>query len=485
MSARIIFYSPSEILVQGDSHLKDWREGLEFPIPGHEYTPSFQAGTWDGLYRPGKWLRRSGSGWEFRGSRGLLHRIRDLYPDLLLPTELSRTHLDPLELSVILEHPTLRDYQRQALMQIFLHRWGRIALATNAGKGAIIGITASFFSKQKRRVLILCDEIAVFQALQEEIALWGKLSPSLVTSGSRKIPEELVTIAMVQTLSRRVSGKAGAVWREWLARMEVVLLDEADKATAKTWKKLLNFTTHSSHRIGFSGTFPGTAYGDLLMDELMGPVLVREKNMDLVERGISARPEVILHHFDSSFTLDDYFPGWKEWKQKSGPEKRLHVYDHAVVMNEIRHRFIQSLIQPGIPTCVVVNRVDHGRALAEAIPDAIFLSGSSSKTVREKVLQAFIAREFLVLVATKILDRGTNKLGHTVDLIFASGEGSTRQTLQRIGRGLRRSGGKEFLRLIDIVDSGHEYLHKAGKKRLALYRAEGFEVEVVRGHNGY
>jgi superfamily II DNA or RNA helicase len=74
------------------------------------------------------------------------------------------------------------------------------------------------------------------------------------------------------------------------------------------------------------------------------------------------------------------------------------------------------------------------------------------KEERISVLDDFQAGRVRVIVVTKILDRGTNRLGHTDDLIFASGEGSTTQTLQRIGRGLRRGGGKEFLRLVDIVD---------------------------------
>ena len=77
-----------------------------------------------------------------------------------------------------------------------------------------------------------------------------------------------------------------------------------------------------------------------------------------------------------------------------------------------------------------------------------------------------------------ILDRGTNRLGHAIDIIFASGEGSSRQSLQRIGRGLRRTGGKEFLRLLDVIDQGHRYLHVAAKKRITLYHAEGFEVVI-------
>ena len=127
-----------------------------------------------------------------------------------------------------------------------------------------------------------------------------------------------------------------------------------------------------------------------------------------------------------------------------------------------------------------MRRIDHGSALEDTIPGSCFIDGSASKKFRREVLDDFEAGKFPVLIVTKILDRGTNRLGHATDLIFASGEGSRRETLQRIGRGLRRGGGKKDLRLHDIIDRGHKYLHSSATKRVRLYDREGFDVEIVR-----
>jgi superfamily II DNA or RNA helicase len=438
--------------------------------------PSFQRGDWDGYYRPGKWCRQMGDGWEFRGSRGLLPRLMALGPDIDFRGEFFRGTLTEGMVSGIEGVPTLRDYQREALVKSLLCKWGRIAFATNAGKGAVIGLLARLLQKEGRKSLILCDELAVFQALQEEVEAWAGVTPSLVESGRKEPPEGAVVIGMVPTLARRFrGGKEATIWKLWLSEFTGVFLDEADKATAATWRRVLRYAGNSEYRLGFSGTFPSDAYGDLLMDELMGPILLREKNIDLVERGISARPQVVLSSYDASDFLD-YFP--PDWKRRTGPERRRWVFETAVVFNQERHQHILSLIQPGTPTCVIVNRVVHGEQLADVIPGSVFLSGSASKSRRNEVLGAFAAGEFSVLIVTKILDRGTNRLGHAVDLIFASGEGSLRQSLQRIGRGLRRTGGKEFLRLVDVIDRGHKYLHKGGRKRIELYHREEFNVEI-------
>jgi superfamily II DNA or RNA helicase len=174
----------------------------------------------------------------------------------------------------------------------------------------------------------------------------------------------------------------------------------------------------------------------------------------------------------------------------AAPEQRTWVYDVAIGLNDERHRFIASLIQPEVPTAVVVNRIEHGLSLSRTIPGAVFLDGSCSENERIAVLEDFRLGKTRVVVVTKILDRGTNRLGNAEDLIFASGEGSATQTLQRIGRGLRRANGKEFLRLVDIVDHivaskadrraqmAAGFLQAAARRRLEVYATEGFEVQV-------
>ncbi len=469
--------SPTEIIISGDATIRERREALSVLVPGHEYTPKFKSGDWDGRYRPGRWCNRRGGGWEIRASRGLLRRLTEGLEEVTTDNGLSSPQLDAFERACIEQLPEeWRDYQKEAVSLALLHKWGRVALATNAGKGAVIAILSKIMREKGKPTLILCDELEVFRALEDEIQSWAGITLGKVQSGEKGFPHEQVVLAMVPTLARRLISKdldTRRLWASWVADFECVLLDEADKATAKTWRRILTAAKNSDVRIGFSGTFPEDLYGSLMMDELMGPELLGIKNMDLVERGISARPVVSLYAFDAEIPTSQ-FP-WN-FRRLTGPQKRLWIYDHAIVNNTRRHAFIQSLIRPGIPTCVIVNRIDHGTVLEQVLPNSRFLNGTASKKERDEVLAAFQASEFQVLIVTKILDRGSNRLGHAVDLVFASSEGSVKQSLQRIGRGLRRTDNKDFLHLRDIIDSGHPYLATAGRKRIQLYNSEGFEV---------
>lgn len=483
--------STTEVLVRGSEAVREWREAHRFAVPGAEYSLQYQRHHWDGTWAPGKWCRLVGETWEMLCSVGLVSRLqRELNVELKLPVGADMALVEQYCMQAAGDRTQdLRDYQFEALRAALSRGWGRVALATNAGKGAVIALLAGYAMEHGLNALILCDELAVYDALLGEIRKWSKLSVRKVQAGITVPPKNGVSLAMVPTLARRLDSgtlQQRGAWREWVARQHMLLLDEADKARAPSWKLILRNASGSWWRVGFSGTFPTDEYNDLLLDELMGPVLSRARNADLIERGISAKPLIELQGFDVTAALKGFRLSW----QIRGAARRQMIFERAIVRNEARHAAIAALIRPDVLTVVIVNRVEHGKLLARAIGNATFLDGSASADERNRVLETWRRGRGNVLVATKILDRGTNRLGAAADVIFASGEGSATQTLQRLGRGLRRAGGKEFLRLVDLIDrvvpgddealeAASAFIHVGGRKRTQLYADEGFEARVL------
>lgn len=496
--------SAAEVLVVGTEALFAWREKSRVLVPGYEYSRLYERGLWDGTWAPGKWCRMREDGvYELRCSRGLQQRALAALDFVMPPSQ----QLMADALSYIVGHPRyreLRDYQKDAFVRAAVEGWGRIAFATNAGKGAVIALLADFARLRGEKVLICCDEVAVYDALLGELKAWTNCMPGLIKAGAKEPTDAPIHLAMIPTLALRLKlkkDKSNAEevngWRTWVAQHGMLLLDEADKATADTWKRVTAAAKGSRWRVGFSGTFPAAlSYDDWRLEEFIGPVLASQRNMALVERGISARPTVTLAGFDATLSVCPP-PRWDDWKAMTGPIRRQWAYEKAIVYNLERHRYVLSLIRPDVPTAIVINRIDHGEQLSETIPGSVFLDGSDSENWRIKTLDEFRAGTFKVLIVTKILDRGTNRLGYAQDVIFASGEGSDRQTLQRIGRGLRRADGKAELRVVDVIDrvevgedaTDHAsrrlrtiagYLHRAGRSRVDLYEREGFDVEVAR-----
>lgn len=416
---------------------------------------------WNGRRCPGEWER---------GSTRRLLLGRGFLPKVLAEFQVSEV----LGLEVPPEIPivsadNLRDYQSEALKVLFSRRWGRIALPTNAGKGAVIALAAHSLALAQRRTLILCDEVSVFQALQQEIETWSGRLPYLVTAGVKIPPDSMITLAMVPTLTRRVVD-----WSEWLSGVDAVLLDEADKSSAPTWQKILAAVPNTHIRIGFSGTFleDEVSVPEMTVLESVGPVLMRLKNSDLIERKISAKPFVELVPYEHHPVLPSEF-----WDM-DGPSRKQYIFNQEIIHNAARHQLIAELLDPNEPNAIVVNYIEHGEELERVIPNSVFLQGADNVGRRTEVLDQFKRGEFQNLIVTKILDRGTNELGKVVGLVMASGQGSDRQNLQRIGRGLRRADGKEFLFLKDVVDRGHKYFDGASIRRVRLYNNEGFDITI-------
>lgn len=486
--AHVTFLSPSAFLLDGPG-VRAWRVSSGLFIEGAEHSKLYKKKLWDGMYYPGEWEQNTG---RLILGRGLIERIFTEFDVVQISDPPVSTRPTEIPLSYLPNFDTLRDYQVSALKAIIDKKWGRIGFPTNAGKGAIIGLSAMALSRSGYPVIILCDEIAVFQALIKEIDTWTGAKPSIVNADPTYIPESPIVLAMIPTLyarckpvvkkkdesdeSFRSRKDRQQKWMMWLSRFEVALLDEADKASAASWKFIMQHLENTQYRIGFSGTFfDEKTSQELVLQEFLGPVIMRLRNAQMIERKISARPFVELVPFDNSSIELPPKGTWRKWH---GAQKRQWIYEHGVVHNRKRHYLISQILDPNAPNAIIVNYIQHGRELAATIPNSCFLHGDDDKEVRETVLAAYKKGDFQNLIVSKILDRGTNDLGHAVGLIFASGQGSLRQTLQRIGRGLRRTGGKEFLFLRDVIDRGSKYFETAGTKRITLYNDEGFEVSI-------
>jgi superfamily II DNA or RNA helicase len=526
----IRFLSASEFEVVGGEEIREWRESLRVDVPGSEFNPRLRklrgilasarkAVDLEGIasaeaalrsfttWAPGR-VRSRGEEVVLRCSRGLLPRLQESF-DFEIADAPSPVSVE--EFAAFLEQTPnvskLRPYQTTALDAALRSGWGRIAQATNSGKGAVIALCGSFARSKGKRVLVCCDELSVFDALLGELRTWARTRPELVNAGVKSAPSSGFVLAMIPTLARRVKTPE---WRKWLASVDMLLLDEADRALSNSWRAVLDACGNATWRLGFSGSFPTEELEDLQLEELMGPIVAETRNAELIDAGISARPSVELHRFNSTARLVPFPDAWWAWACLDDAAQRRFVFEHCIVYNEERHRFIAGLVQPGVRTVVIVNRVSHGRQLQQVIPGSVFLDGSAGNNERDAALSLFESGRVAVLITTKILDRGSNRLGTAADMIFASGEGSRTQTLQRIGRGLRRTGGKETLRLVDVVDHVDtepllasirssvrppesdprsagvltkvisKWIHASARRRLRLYAAEGFSVEVAR-----
>ena len=83
-----------------------------------------------------------------------------------------------------------------------------------------------------------------------------------------------------------------------------------------------------------------------------------------------------------------------------------------------------------------------------------------------------------VMIATSLIDEGVDISGINALILGASGK-SLRQTLQRIGRALRKKKDDNTTQIFDFNDMTHRFLLGHAGERLKIYDEEEFEVNHV------
>jgi superfamily II DNA or RNA helicase len=242
------------------------------------------------------------------------------------------------------------------------------------------------------------------------------------------------------------------------------MFDECHHIPATTAQQVM-LNIPAWNRFGFSGTpLHHDNLSDMLLIGATGPVLVDVTNSDLIEAGVSAMPYVDMYVVESSAGFDE------KWDTS---------YTKHIVHNKKRNRLITDVVQRECAhaTLILVDRLDHGRILQEALPGSIFAHGGLPTDERKRILDKLRQGEGSVVIATPIFDEGVDV--PSVDLLVLAAGGETHiRLLQRIGRGMRRKD-SNTLKVVDFVDDTNKYLLTHSQHRAELYEAEGFAVRLV------
>ena len=168
-------------------------------------------------------------------------------------------------------------------------------------------------------------------------------------------------------------------------------------------------------------------------------------------------------------------------RPKGWPE----VYDNAIVLNTIRNeRIVDELIACPKPAIVMCTRLAHAKVLRNMLFRRGFSlpavqCGDTKNKERTRVIADLQSGKEKAIIATTIYDEGVDV--PNLRTIIMAGAGKSRVALlQRLGRGLRRSAGKDEALVIDFDDKTGVVLKRHSKARRKVWEAEGFTVEEKR-----
>ena len=400
----------------------------------------------------------------------------------------------------------LRSYQQEAVERLLENNGGLVYIATNGGKSVIIAsFVLSILNQYSFKALILVHRKELVKQLYELFSLnIMKDEIGLISADKIDVAGKSIVIGMVQTLSKRLKAKDITV-TDFVKYINMLVIDETHHAKASTYKNVIKMAKKCLIKAGFSGTVPKPSTLDgLTIRELMGSVVSRITNKDLIDQKVSLIPKIFmiktpcnvdLKQVEKNAKKDYYIERTEKGKEDKfagmGGVVFQRIYEAGIVYNTFQNSIIIKVVKDtlsrGLQTLVIVNRREtHGVELSEIFTtneiDHVLWTGQTKD--RDAVLKKFKDGKTPVMIATSVVDEGLNIEG--IDcIVLASGYKSHIQLLQRLGRGLRTGSKLDYLLVVDFYHNAHKILKDHSRKRLDTWEKEKLDVQVIKDFDSF
>ncbi len=333
----------------------------------------------------------------------------------------------------------LRDYQVEAINNYFENPQSIQCISTGAGKTILSACLSMSCEKLGRTMVIVPSKALVEQTEEDYINLGLDVG---VFFGDRKEWGHTHTIATWQSLGVFCKKKddfknLDASFDKFVDGMKCVILDEAH-GKGKILKDLLSGPlAHLPVRWGMTGTIQREEIDFLPLLIGIGPVVGTIRAKDLQDKGVLANVdiEILQLRDDVQFkTFDD------EYAFINSDKDRLNWIAN----------FCKNLEGN---TLVLVERIECGQYITDAIPDSVFISGEVKLKDRKKEYKEVTDYTAKIIVATA----GTAAVGLNVpsinNLVMVGARKAFVSTIQAIGRILRKTSQKDRAKVYDITST--------------------------------
>ena len=450
---------------------------FKYEDPTARYRPSYKLGRWDGavsffglggttyLYLLPKVL-------EELEKRNYYIEVEDLRTSPLLEFDLVDTEYwgdlcwpkghrfagDPIR---------LREDQVEVVNKFLQNPQCIQEIATGFGKTITTATLAKICEKYGRTITIVPNKSLVEQTEEDFINCQLDVG---VYYGDRKDLNKTHTICTWQSLNildkKNQDNDELLSIAEFLDGVNTVMVDEVHMAKAEVLKKLLTHNiSHAPIRWGLTGTVPKEEIDQLNIKVSLGEVVHEVKAHELQEKGVLSNCHVNIVQT-------------AEWKEFGGYAEELKY----LVTSKERMEFITNLVRTigdSGNTLVLVDRIESGRIITDAIEDSVFISGNVKTTKRKEEYDEVAVNDNKIIVATY----GVAAVGINIPRIFnlvmlESGKSFTR-VIQSIGRGIRKAEDKDFVQIWDFTAST-KYAKRHLTERKKFYKEAKYQFTIEK-----
>ena len=538
-----LIYNNDYVKVSGNHNfdiVKAINETCSYTVPSAEWSSKYQLGNWDG--KISLFSKRT-----MCFPAGLLPAVTDLLTEIKVQFTVTDSRLLPTKqkLSVVdLGLHSFRDYHELGIKKIRENTRGILAMCTGAGKtktscgiisdlsvypvifvvpsvsllkqtvrefkeslkslndsfgiGEIGGgkcdiklngvnvstyqtLLTAFdkkYSEQKKKVVDIEEDKVSMQSLEKQLSV---LAVDLQHSPESK---KKSIIKKIKDIERKINDKKKmhqnkADLRDLVSKCQLLIIDETHIA-AEVIECISLKAVKAYYKCGLTGTPQRMDNQDIRMFGATGSVIHRVTSSDLIKRGFLVKPYIYV--IDLEF-LDKSANTYQE------------TYKKAIVENVQRNELIRDiaieLYNQGRPTIIFVERLGHGEALQEMIPNSLFVPGSSGEDDKpipddeldyRKYQLDRLEKNEIILIVTQWAYCGIDA-PKISGMILACSIGSTNTITQQIGRGLRTSNGKSDCVIIDFKHK-EKSLRGHFQSRLKAYKQEEeFSLKIIKHNN--
>lgn len=445
--------------------LEEIADKFTFLVDGYQHMPSFKAGFWDGkirLFSPIKSLIY----------KGLLVELSEFCQEQgykismpsggILPSRMREMHTVREELKTWASESTSdeyddRNYQMEAFANLVAMERAVALSSTSSGKTLMIYRLLRYFAELTGKpALMVTSRTNLVVQSQKDFANYdhdGNFKVAIMKGDSK--------VSTVKDIDCVVSTWQSATKKdaEWFSQFSIVIADEAHGWDSKSCTSIMEKCTHIKYRYAFTGTLDGTKMNKMILTGLFGPVTVLSTTKQRIDAGDTSNLAITCIKLDyhesdrKKLKKFHYDPINNRWKPATYQEEVSFVITH-----EHRRKFILNLASSlsGNTLILFTRNDDFGKPLFEMFKEAgrncKLVYGSTEDNDRELVRETLEKENGIDVIASL----GTFSEGMSVNnlhnIILAYPVKGQVRLLQSIGRGLRKSDGKEVCNFYDIVD---------------------------------
>lgn len=394
----------------------------------------------------------------------------------------------------------LRPGQAEALAAIETAREGGadrgyVNMATGLGKTYVAAHDVARFRAENpdARVLYMCHNTDILRQARNTFSdALGTTSHGNFFGGTYEDQEDIV-YATFQSMNRKLGGgKVHEAFDE--QEFDYIVVDESHHGPAETYRQVIE---HFKPRFMLGLTATPDRQDQQDIREIFGEELHTELLEDAIAKGHLARPNYRV--------LTDHVRKLKEIETDLGKVSLSQLNREIFVRRrdgEIADLVAEHLYERENPrTIVFCNSINQAEHMAELLPgDVGTLHSKLPKNLQEERLSDFKAGKLDMLVTVDKLNEGVDVPEANVVVFLRSTESRT-VWLQQLGRGLRKTDGKEEVLVLDFAASweriqdiqnlrnrvgvAYEQIPKAARQAKSPFRFEFSEealqaVEVIR-----